>query len=303
MRALILTMLCLIGHQSFALHVDVVTRDHLKFQASSIEASSRFKESFDVGQTDPEYQKLIVKSVQDVAAFLPSKYQQAAITINLESNAEFTDSKSTTEQIPMSVLLSTQLFGKNQIRICDHEIRNNPDAVKTLISHEMGHIIIEWAWRASGVVPADKLSNWLWTKSIYEGVADYLSATANDTTKIGGGSKNWYGRDILKYPTRDEAQRQTLLSTAAQIKFGLKIEGLLKYKTYSSLINDIETELKEKPLMPDSNAEGSWLAGRLWLLNSKYGKQRVIDAVLKIALEGQKHEDIQVFLKEVKSTL
>jgi hypothetical protein len=303
MRIALTMLLFLLCSSVFAFQVNITTRNNLKFQASSLEASQRTQEVFDIGQTDPNYKMLIKKSIESVVSLFPSQYLPPSITVNIESQAVYINSKGMNDMIPMSVFLSTQISGKNQIRLCDYEIKNNPEAIRTLLAHETGHIIIEWAWRFSGTFSSGQMSNWIWTKSIFEGVADYLSATVNNTTLIGGGNKFWYGRNILMFATYEDAKKRSLINTIQDVKFGLYNEGLLKYKTYRSLIQEFEIELHDTPFIPDPNAEGSWLAGQLWMLNIKYGKRRVIDAILKIAFTGIKKSDVEEFFKEVESYL
>ncbi|MBO9666664.1 MAG: hypothetical protein J7501_07595 [Bdellovibrio sp.] len=282
----------------FAMNLQVVTRKNLRFSNPNLQITARASETFEIDSSAPEYEALVKESALKVIALLPEQYQTGNLTINIESSGTFIDPTGFEENIPLSVLLSVEMPEVNQIRICNHELKTDLISTRSLVSHEVGHVIISRLWDASGKI---EHGDWAWKKSIYEGVADYIAATATNQTS---GGTNWWDRDVLRYKSFEEANKQTLLATVEAVKAAYAKDGLLKFRSYQNLISSLEAELSELPTPPaDSNAIGSWLAGQLWLLNQEYGKDKVLSAVFKIALTGDKKSDPQAFVEEVRNLL
>lgn len=284
----------------FGFEVDVVTRKNLIFSAPDISATKRSFETFEVAETSPEFERVVKKTALDVIALLPEQYRIGKVTINFESEGIYINSVGENEIVPMSALLSVEMPEVQQIRICNYEYKTDINMTKMVVAHEMGHLITSIAWKASGKIPPDEINEWRWTKAIYEGVADYFAATVNDTSDSFG-TNAWYARNILKYRTLQEAQQRTWIATIDEIRNEFENKGLLKYQAYKKMFSMIEEDLNRAPTVPiDTNAVGSWVAGQLWLLNEKYGKDKVVSAVLNVALTGEKRSDPQSFVDDIR---
>ena len=302
MRYFVFSLALFISSWSLAFQVKIVTKQNLSFTAESADSIERTDEKFQVIANDPQIEKLIRLAVQDTVKLLPSQYLPPQLTVNIEDSATFTDLKGNSEKIPLSLIFSIQIPARIEIQFTEFEIKGNTRAIATIVSHETGHMLIEWACRSKGITKADQPFLSHLGGSIYEGIADYVSATVNHTSMIGG-APSWFSRDILRFKTVDEARayKENSVETVEQ---GLMAEGLIpQYHTYTNMIESLKAELAEDPTYKDPYLEGTWLAGQLWLLNQTQGVQKVFDAVLVVASSGEKIGDPQIFLSEVRSHL
>lgn len=160
---------------------------------------------------------------------------------------------------------------------------------------------MEWACRATGITqPNETMSHW--SGAIYEGVADYIAATVNDTNLIGG-KDQWFTRDILQFQTLDEAMHSQITSIDI-VENGLTAAGFIpQYRTYTEMIAEFKNEIIKIPDYQDSYVIGSWLAGQLWQLDKATSQAEVFEAILAVAITGKKIDNPQVFLKMVKTQL
>ena len=284
-----------------AMEITVVKRTNFTFQADSIGAIDRTKESYSSSPVDPHLENLIKTTIRNTVKLLPTKYLPKRLTVNVESRGVFTAPGKRGEALPLSLVLTTQLPAKDQIRFSNYEIKNDSYSVQTVLAHETGHMLIEWACRKEGVTPPNQTFLSHWSKPIYEGVADYISATVNNTTIIGS-STAWFHRDILQYNSL-AAAKNPALSIADVAEQGLTSVGLIpRFGSYRDWIDGVRKILTQLD-MKDPYAEGTWLAGQLWKLNDTYGAQTVFNAVLAIAITGEKFDDEQIFLDMVELRL
>jgi hypothetical protein len=303
MKSLFALLLFFSFNNASAFETQVVFKNHLSFTANSLESIDRQNEKFSAEVTDSQLQSLIISTVQKTIQLLPARYLPPRLTVSVERDALFTKTGKNAEKIPLSMVLTFQIPTKNEIRYSDFELQGHPEAARTIIAHETGHMLIEWACRSVGVTkPTDSsVQSSHWVGSIYEGVADYISATVNNTTVIGAPGA-WYARDILKFKTLDEAHRGSV-STLKLVEQGFASEGLIpRYQTYVDLLAEFKKEASDSTV-GDSYVEAPWLAGQLWELNRIYGSIRVFGAVLEIAVSGEKFTDPEIFLGDVKQIL
>lgn len=286
-----------------AFDVKVVFKNNLSFTADSLESMNRQNETFSTENTDPQLESLILSTVEKTVQLLPTRYLPPSLTINVERNALFTKPGKVAEQIPLSMVFTVQIPTKNEVKYSDFEMQNHPEATRTIIAHETGHMLIEWACRSAGVTkPTDRtVQSSHWVGSIYEGVADYISATVNNTTVIGTPGA-WYSRDILKFDNLEEAHKGSA-STIKLVEQGWIQAGLIpRYQTYVDTIAEFKNEAPDDTV-GDSYVEAPWLAGQLWKLNKIYGSKLVFDSILTIAVSGKKFANPELFLHDVKSSL
>lgn len=303
MRFLVISIVILAACPAFAFTIKVIFRHELSFTAESLEARTRQNESFDEQNTDPQLESLILATVSQTVKLLPPRYLPPLLTFNVERSALFTKTRKAPELIPLSMVLTSQIPTKNEIRYSDYEMRTHPEAARTIIAHETGHMLIEWACRAEGVTkPTDStVQSSHWAGSIYEGVADYISATVNNTTIIGTPGA-WYARDILKFDTLDAAHKGSI-STVTLVEQGWTESGLIpRYQTYVDLVRDFKKQASEDTV-GDSYVEAPWLAGQFWKLNAVYGSESVFASILKLAVSGKKFISPEPFLNDVKLAL
>lgn len=302
-RYLWLTILMFGAATASAFEARVVFKNNLAFTAPSVASLDRRDETYSTENTDPELESLILSTVQKTATLLPARYLPPRLTIHIERDALYTKPDHAAEQIPLSMVFTTQVPTRNEIRYSDFEMRDRPEATRTIVAHEVGHMLIEWACRAVGVTkPTDAtVQSSHWVGSVYEGVADYIGAVVSGTTIIGSPGA-WYSRDILQFDTLAEA-RQGRVPTLRLVEEGWTQAGLIpRYSTYVDLIAEFKKEASDDTV-GDAYVEGPWLAGQLWRLGEAEGFKKVFDVILEIAVSGRQYTDPEVFLADVTSAL
>lgn len=274
------------AHALSSLQINIIKKENLSFSTLNFLSSKRFDEMYTNGVVAPEMKATIEDSINDTIALLPTKYVPKEITVYLEDHATIKESEVIHENVPLSVLFSVQQPKLGSIRFNTFEIITDYKSIRSIMSHEMGHMLIEWACRKEGTFPADQNVLQHLDHSIYEAIADYVAAVVTNDTIIGG-KNTWFSRDILEYETVEQA-RNTSKSIVAETDAGLREFGLIpNFKLYNQLIPILEDAVQET----GSNYPGSdgvWLAGQFWKLSQTVGKQKVFDIILKIAITGEK---------------
>jgi hypothetical protein len=236
--------------------------------------------------------------VHDVEVWLPDDIHAEAIAVYLESSANIAYPDGTLENTPLSIITSLQDPPKNVIRLGISEIQDDVQAVRSILAHEMGHMLVEWASRQAGTTPKDQKFFSHWNKGVFEGVADFISAATTGSTIIG--SRNcWFNRDILKYKSVEEAQqdRQTLRMFTAHMNSS---GWATQYRVYASFLNTLE-KLFQDPEVIDPYAAGDWLAMKLWQASDdgKNSKEMIL-RILAIAQAGTKIESVEDFWTKIQ---
>ena len=117
------------------------------------------------------------------------------------------------------------------------EIEKNTVAYESILAHELGHMIVEWPTRIKGLVKDSDLVIPYWSKSIYEGVADFFAVSLTGR-RIIGSSDIWFNRAIDDYEDYDSAKNPDGGTLALAIK-GLESmdlqERFLAYNQWISL--------------------------------------------------------------------
>jgi hypothetical protein len=293
----IVVSIILVSQVCFGFEVKVIQKQNLTYRSVNLGSSLRGHESYTEKAAPPKLNQLIVSVVKITARLLPSKFLPKTLIINIEEEALFSKNGSVFERIPLSLIFTAQVPLKNQIRFSNYEIKNCAQCIRTILAHETGHLLMEWVGRGSGVLKLDQTMHTIWSGSIYEGVADYISAIVNQTTDIGARGA-WFGRNILQYKTLEEAQAQST-NTLQVVEAAFKMSGLIpRYRSYSDMISEMKSEWPAAGYR-DPYIEGSWLAGELWRLSQVKGSRAVFGSIVHIASKGQRFSDPREFLKAV----
>lgn len=269
-------------------------RKNLFFESCDL-GSPRTNEFFDevaVSEAKSDQIRLVVdQSLQ----LLDLRYWPVQLSIDLETSATMQFPDGFQEQIPISLIVSQQQPKDCSIRMGVWDIENDSIAFQSILAHEMGHMLPEFACRQTGVVPPSDPFLTHWSKPIYEGVADWTAAVIMNSSLIGSNSC-WFSRDILKWETLAESQ-DTVGDMAELLRSSITKLQLDNYRAYSEWIELVGKYLGDQP---DPYAEGQWIAKQLWLKSSGRRRSRkVFDAIINVALTGDEFKSAEGFLAEV----
>lgn len=302
MRSLFLLLSLLGSVRAFPFEINVVEHKKLELSAKDLLQLNRAGTQFTSVPVEAKLKNKIISVIKNTVQLLPPRYLPHDLEIALERTAVVTSPDEFNEEIPLSLFLTTQVPLKNQIRFSDYEIQNDDEAIRTILSHETGHMLIEWALHAEKILRTDQTAHVIWSGAIYEGVADYVSATVNNSSHIMGTSK-WYSRDISRFKTITEAKNFNENSLQI-VEDGLKSENFIpRYKTYTKMIAALKIDLEGVANFSDPYIVGTWLAGQLWNLNKTYGSKKVFATVLAVTISGKKFKDADIFFSEIESQL
>lgn len=293
-----------VGHSSATpanlsnIEIKIENRTNLQFESTDA-FLTRQNETYLSNEASPEIKSLVQQTVLDTIQLIDPTFYFSNIKIQLESEA-LIKSASYTETIPISVVFTQQLPPENAIRFGTLEVINDPQAFRSILAHEMGHMIMEWVARKNGTAKESDSVLPFWSKSIYEGVADFASACVTGKTLIGSKGA-WYSRDILKYQDLDSA-RNPNPNIADIISNGFSSIGLIpKYRSYVELSETL-TDLVKSKAMKDSYAEGTWVAGQLWKLSSECHDKKIWKTLTEFSKRGTAIQDPADFIDQVKKS-
>ena len=199
------------------------------------------------------------------------------------------------EHAPLSLVTTQQNPTDHSIRVGTFEFRKDQDGMNSMFAHEMGHMIVEWASRQSGATSPDDFWMTNWSPDIYEGVADFVSATALRRTFVGS-KDGWFHRDLLQYQhlSFDQIRGDRLSLRMAQT--GLKRVGLVpQFKVYQIWLDWMENLFSDTTI-DDPYAGGVWLAGRLLQLAQCKSSTSMIHKIVRLAATGEKFDNPERFL-------
>ncbi len=275
------------------MEIRIVQHDSLRFRYEDNITNRRSSSSIARVHDHPE----VVSVVAETACLVDKKYHPILLTIHLEFEAE-AETSELRETIPLSLVFSQQIPPENSIRLGMLEMKDDPIALRSILAHEMGHLIVEWVARTHGVAKASDYVIPFWSKPIYEGVADFAAACVTRSTLIGS-EKCWFHRDILTYTTLEDA-RDPSLDMGEQLERGFRTLGLIpKYDSYARWVDFIRSSFKRQGIR-DPYSEGTWLAGQLWEL-SKNGLAgpKVWDAITRLTASGEAFHEPNFFLSRI----
>jgi hypothetical protein len=163
----------------------------------------------------------------------------------------------------------------------------------------MGHMLVEWVGRKSGVVDAAKPFMDLWSKPIYEGVADWVAAVTTNSTVIGSNAI-WFKRSILAFDSLEDAREKSVGAMPALLERGLNEMQLIeKYRAYREWLELVKKYLSDKP---DPYAEGQWIAGELWKISDEGKRSKeVFGSAINLLLSGRPLIDPKDFVSLISS--
>ncbi len=276
--------------------IDAFYRRDLTFEAPDL-GGMRTGETFRQERLSLANSLALDATITDCLQLLDAKYWPAQVKIELETEAQMTFPDGFKETIPVSLIVSQQQPSISSIRMGMFEINDDAKAFKSILAHEMGHMLPEWACRKTGVTGADEPFLTHWSKPVYEGVADWIAAVISGTTLIG--SHNiWFQRDILAWESLAES-KGTVGALARFMKESLQRTGLTKYRAYREWIDIVNRYMGDKP---DPYAEGQWIAKQLWTLSTgRRNAKWICDAIIHVAASGQSFDDSEIFLAEVEA--
>lgn len=176
-------------------NIIIKRRENLCFTADDI-SSPRICESYDLSPVSQSLEEFSQKIVKKCLAFLPLKYHPSHLWIDLEYKGKIIFSSNGSEEIPISLVMSQQQPSTSRIRMGMHEIEYDLPAFESILAHEMGHMLPEWCFRKAGLVTDEDTVIPYWSKSIYEGVADWIASVITEQTTIGS-TQIWFSRDII----------------------------------------------------------------------------------------------------------
>lgn len=280
--------------------LDIYEASKLSYEKSLSEQdvfSSRKNESFVKVPVSREQEDIIRKTVSDAMAFLPAKYWPSKLTISLENKAIVSWSDGLVELLPMSLATSEQNPPRSAIRFGTFELNGNLAALQSIIAHEVGHSMIEWACRQAGVTAPNQFTISHWSKPIYEGVADFIAASVTHSTLIAPGT--WVERDILEYPTLIESKNpKRSTSEILALAYG-KLGLVPQYRSYNRFL-DFVNQFTAKTGIKDPYSEGTWVAGSLWKLsNSGQNSRGIFRIILQLAVSGKEFQNSEDFVHAV----
>ena len=241
----------------------------------------RLSETFRSLPAPADIANAIEQTVHRVEALLPAFVHAEAMTIYLESSGSVVYPDGTIEMTPLSIITGMQSPKNNVIRLGIWEIQNDELALRSILAHEMGHMLVEWASRQAGTIPADQDLFRNWDASIYEGVAEFISAVTTGSTIIGCDTC-WFHRDIFKYQTIDEARQDHL--TLEMLEAQMNSNGwAARYPVYGDFLKFLKDWFQD-PTHVDQYAAGDWLAMKLWQASDS-GKtpKDIIRRILEVA--------------------
>lgn len=88
---------------------------------------------------------------QKALSFLQLQYHPPITKISLEDVGEYYFDDGTSEKIPILVTTSQQNPGRSEVRIGVYELNENNNVLASVLGHELGHMVIEWACRSNGI--------------------------------------------------------------------------------------------------------------------------------------------------------
>ena len=238
--------------------------------------------------------------MQDVLLFLPKEFQKEPLTVFFEEKADIKFPDGTIESTPLSLITTMQHPRKNSIRMGSLETGERVALFRSQLSHEVSHLLVEWASRQSGVTSRDQEFFTNWSKSIYEGVADFITAVVTRSTLIGS-EEIWFRRDIKSFETLSEARHSRLSLDLA--RFGLKREGLApKFRVYREWLDWLESVFRDEQVI-DPYAEGLWIAGQLWKkVEAGCDSRELVSNIIRLAAIEKRFENPQLFIESAVSS-
>lgn len=281
--------------------IKVTFKNNISFGADGL-AGPRLDEVFSSNSAPKDLTELTVKTIEEEIKLLPPEFHSVPITIFFEVQATLRFADGFTQDTPLSVLTSMQNPLENSIRLGIYEVRNDPVSVRSILAHEMGHMLVEWASRQTGVTPTEQLLFSAWSKGIYEGVADFISSAVTRSTLIGSNT-SWFHRDILKYLGSTLQQTQTDRLSLKMAESGLPSINLVpQYRAYREWLDWLKGAFQD-PAVIDPYAQGDWLAGELWK-RSDNGRcaNLVVTQIIRMGAGGTKFDDPNQFLNTLNLT-
>jgi hypothetical protein len=276
-----------------SMHVKIEMRDKVEFEATT-PYLSRGKEGFEFTTTPPWLQDLIQGTVEKTASLIDPLFFPEEVRIILEREV-LVHHKDFSEQVPASLVLSGQIPPQNAIRLGLFEIGDDIAAIRSILAHEMGHMIMEWVARKSGKASESDFVLPFWSKAIYEGVADFAAVCVTGDTLVG--SRNgWFQRDILQFSELSEVPPPSV----QKIREGFVAHSLIpQFRTYVNWLAAIEDYFQGSGSR-EPYAEGTWIAGQLWRMSSSCNDRIIWQTITSIAAEGKDLRDSKEFLRLVR---
>ena len=274
-------------------------RENLCFIATDI-CGPRTFESFDLLPISKTLEESALKVVERCLFFLPLEFHPEQLWIDLEYSGKIIFQGSERfELIPISLVMSQQQPASSRIRMGMHEIGNDIKAFESILAHEMGHMLPEWALRKSNLVSEQDSVIPFWSKPIYEGIADWLAAVITEQTVIGS-DKIWFSRNINEFKSISEA-RDTIGGMSKILEEGFKSEQLApKFIAYQEWLNLVFHYFGDKV---NPYAEGQWIASQLWeISNEIQGAKKLFKKILEIGLTGKELQDSESFVALLRSS-
>ena len=261
--------------------INIESRIDLYFETSG-SSMDRISESYSVVEPENKAAKVIKEAVLAAAKLIDTSFWPDEFTIHLEKKATI-KGPAYIETVPTSLVLSRQIPQENAIRLGIYELENNEKAFASILSHEVGHMIMEWVSRKSGSTSPDDEVIPFWSKPIYEGIADFATACVTGSTLVGS-NRIWFNRDILKYSSLEQSRNpEEKMSTSIEEAF-FSLNLIPHFKFYTSWLNTIEKFL-EKTGTKDPYSEGTWVAGELWRVSHECKNRRIWANPIRILLK------------------
>jgi hypothetical protein len=275
----------------------IYEKSSLYFEADSL-TDHRKSETFEKKGCSEELRSVAMNLYERTRDILPERLRPKGITIHLEYDARVQlDSGKIKEEIPLSLITSMQVPSKSEIRMGMLELTNDVAAFKSILAHELGHMIIEWPARINGLANDRDAVIPFWTKSIYEGVADFYSVFITGS-RIIGSRDLWFKRSIDDYRNFEHALESGSGTFDTVIK-ELSAMGLLKHESYKHWTNLVKGFVKN--MGEDPYNAGTVLARQLIDLSDEIGGEAVVDRIVELALTGKEFQDPKKFLKEIEN--
>ncbi len=175
------------------------------------------------------------------------------------------------------------------------EIENDELAFKSVLAHEMGHMLIEWPSRKMGFTAEQDALVTHWCKSIYEGIADWIGYNITASNYIG--SPNiWFKRKLGEFQDLESVQNN-IGNIVEEIFTGLTSAELIpKYAAYQEWADLIKLQYTDKI---DPYAEGSYLAWKLQLKSQTIGFSNLFKNIIHELLSSRGHQELQSFMTKL----